>query len=233
MLSSLAQQTRRDLVRVCIAHMPPNGSPSTDRVIEFFSPTVAIEPLIFTDYGRFQMRGFVRTDQLRSCSSEWILFSDADMVYHPEYFERLALELEKHPAATNIITSGRKTTEKKAAIDLVDGHVSDARVLIADAFAKADAITLPNIKRARALGNSQIVNVKHGAHGGFYSPEGRKSDRGWGGRGQNTKSDFRFRNRISSAGGSFFPLNKWFRESVIHLNHDRDLEVHEHLEIQR
>src|SRR5687768_3449520 len=79
MLSSLAQQTAPNLVVIDIAHLPSNGQPTTEAVIERFSDRLNIRSSPWTDFDQFQFRGIVRNRQLRNCLTHWILFSDSDM----------------------------------------------------------------------------------------------------------------------------------------------------------
>lgn len=233
MLSSLAQQTQPDLVMVDVAHIAGNGNPTTESVCDLFRPYVAIKQSLWTDYQRFGMRGYVRTRQLQKCTTEWILFSDADMVYGPEYFERLAEELKNHSNARYLIASGRRTCDIEPANQLVDSCVKDSPAIVPDAFAKALPISWRRIKGPRGVGNSQIANVKHGAHGGVYVPDDANPDKGWHtSRGQDTRSDLRFRGRMC-AGGPRFNLPEWFSANIMHLNHNRDKQAGKHIEEQR
>lgn len=231
-LSSLAQQTRPDLFVIDVAHMPQNGKPTTEAVCDLFREKVSIKQTRWSDYEKFQRRGYVRSRQLQEARTEWILFADSDMIYAPEYFARLATELEKHPRAAYMLSSGRKTTEISQATTLVNGLVQDSPAHVYEAFYRAIAICLRRTKGARGAGNSQLVNVKHGAHGGHYVLPNRNPDWGWGPRGQDTKSDVRFRGRMRS-GGPLVPLPEWFALNVVHLNHNRDKDAQRHIEEQR
>ena len=83
MLSSLAQQTEPEHVVFDVSFTPNNGDPSTEAVIEAFDQ-VNIGSKVWEDYSVFQELGLVRTRTLRECQTEWLLFSDCDMLFHPE-----------------------------------------------------------------------------------------------------------------------------------------------------
>lgn len=235
MLSSLAEQTRPELVVVDIAHMTNNGSPETEAVISAFAPKLRLKSSLWTgaEYLQFQKRGLVRNRQLAECATEWLLFADCDMVYHPEYFERLVSELTtKHAAATCMLSTGRTSNPKEAANQLVASVDLTPGFHISDAFARANQ--LPKIRRGNVgAGFSQIINVRTAPHGGLYvSPENNR-DWSWANRHQKAKSDVQFRRRIAKLGGPRVRLAQWYRDGLIHLNHNRDKEFGRHLEEQR
>lgn len=231
-LCSLSEQTRKDLVMVDVAYIDGNGDPETVSVCDMFSD-LTIKDSVFDNYAVFAKRGNVRNAQLSDCKTEWILFTDSDMIYAPEYFERLAKELQSHKNAPYIIASGRRTTPKQTAIDLVNA-ICSYPIRIQGAFKAAQAIQVQKVKRPRGIGNFQLVNVRQmrEKHGGVYVPEAR--DRGWfHPKGQNTKSDVHFRRRICATAGPVRALPEWFSHNVIHLNHERDKDIGAHCEEQR
>lgn len=233
MLSSLREQTRQSCVVVDVAHLPENGTPRTEDVIASFAPHLNVKTSLWTDYALFQKRGLVRNRQLAECSTEWLLFADCDMVYHPEFFERLASELAGlHASARYMISSGRMSNPKEAANALVDSISVEHSHYVPGAFGLA--CKLPQIKRGNVgAGFSQIINVKHAPHDGFYVRPEKNKDWAWDKRHQKAKSDIQFRRRISRLGGPRARLSKWYREGLIHLNHNRDKEFGRHLEEQR
>lgn len=233
MLSSLCEQTRSNLIVIDVAHLANNGIPRTEDVITTFVPRLAIKSSLWTDYSEFQRRGLVRNRQLADCPTEWLLFADCDMVYHPDFFERLALELTgPHAEARYMISSGRTSNPKEAANQLVDSALVDRNHYVQDAFGLADR--LPKIKRSNVgAGFSQIINCRHAPHGGFYVRPEENRDWTWEQRHQKTKSDAQFRRKISRLGGPRQRLSGWFTAGLIHLNHNRDKEFGKHLEEQR
>jgi hypothetical protein len=233
MLSSLVQQTLAGVATVDIAHMNGNGKPNTEEVILFFQRRMKVESQWWSDWQAFQRRGYVRNLQLQRCKTEWIMFGDSDMVYHPDYFERLAYELEvKHAKASYMISSGRTSNPKEQTTAMVNSSINGDPVEIMNAFARANELPKHPMRNCGA-GFCQIINVKHAPHGGYYvEPDGSR-DWDWDRRGSNPRSDVQFRRRISSAGGPRQGLPQWFSENAIHLNHNRDPDAGRHLEEQR
>jgi hypothetical protein len=231
MLSSLAQQTVPELVTVDIACMRENGKPTTEEVAGRFSGGLKVELDFWDDFKAFQRRGFVRNKQLRECRTDWLMFGDSDMVYHPEYFERLCVELSlRHPVAKYMLSSGRTSNPKEKTNELVDFHVLDTAAEVAGAFKLADALPKHPMRNCGA-GFCQIINVKHCPHEGYYV-DGSNRDWDWN-RGSNPRSDVQFRRRVSGLGGQRQALPDWFTAGAIHLNHNRDPDFGRHLEEQR
>lgn len=232
MLSSLAQQTKPGLVAVDIAHMPGNGRPTTEQVCTMFGERLTIRHRAWASMEQFQYRGLVRNDQIAACRTEWLMFGDSDMVYHPEYFERLVAELAaNHARATYMISSGRMSNPKDRCNEVVNRFVTDKAVEVKDAWKLADTLEKRKMRNCGA-GFSQIINYIHAPHGGFYVDPARNNDWSWR-RGSNPKSDMQFRRRISKLGGHRKGLPIWFTFNAIHLNHNRDPEAKRHLEEQR
>lgn len=232
MLSSLAQQTQPGLIAVDAAHMPNNGKPSTEELRDLFSQHLHFKSSTWDNLDRFQYRGLVRNQQLQDCETEWLMFGDCDMVYHPEYFERLVAELQsKHATATYMLSSGRTSNPKEEANALVDLGVKDKAVIVANAFEQASELTKRSMKNVGA-GFCQIINMRHCPHGGFYVKPTRNADWGWH-KGSNPRSDIQFRRRVCRNGNARQSLPEWFSANAIHLNHDRDVEFGRHLTSQR
>lgn len=232
MLSSLAQQTASDRVRVMIAHHPPDGQPDTRDVIELFSRKITIQSQEFASLAEFQLRGLVRNRQLMECATEWLMFGDADMVYSPDYFETLLAYLDRHHAgATYMLSSGRMSNPKELTEELVCSKVNGKAVEVAGAFALADRLPKREMRNVGA-GFCQLVHATACPHGGYYVRPEENRDWRWD-RGSNPKSDMQFRRRIEKAGGRRVKLSQWFTDRALHLNHDRDPEAGRHLETQR
>lgn len=233
-VSSLLGQTSRSLVRLDVAYMPGDGDPSTERVLDAAAEWgLHVKRSPWTDLEAFSKRGDVRTRQLRECSTPWILFTDADMVYHPEYFERLVQVLQsEHNGASYLISGGRLSTDLDKANALVAEHDYRAGLKVNAPFQRALEVAQRRIRAPGGYGNSQIVHAQHGAHRGCYVVPGRNPDWGWGPRGQNTRSDVKFRRRMR-VGGPLHPLPEWFSSAVVHLNHSRDKDAGTHVTEQR
>lgn len=232
MLSSLAQQTEPGLVVVDVAHVPDNGLPTTEEVCRNFENRVSIRRSVWEDFGRFQLRGLVRNRQIQECQTEWLMFGDSDMVYHPEYFSALARELNgKHAEARYMLSSGRFSNPKELTNLLVDREVLHRPREVERAFALADELPKRRMGNVGA-GFSQIINARTCPHGGYYVRPEENKDWSWD-KGSNPRSDVQFRRRISQNGGPRIGLPRWFARGAIHLNHNRDPEAGRHLTEQR
>ena len=233
-LSSILQRTGDVPVYVRVAHLTGSGSPTTEATA---SPFVrAGMPLARfwwnpADAEEFQHRGLTRTSILRmsvELGSEWLLFTDCDMVYHPEYWTRLAAELEKRPEFPGILVAGRMSQDDPApASELVDSL--EYPCIVPDAWERAKH--LRHVRRsAVGAGYFQLINVRHCPHGGYYSA--KPEDHPWqSGKYWRTKSDHRFRRRI----GNVERLPLWFTRNAVHLSHVRDNQTADkrHTEEQR
>ncbi len=233
MLSSLYQQTKPGLLSIDVAHVHGNGTPSTESVLGAFIPGLDVRSSRWDDRTSFQKRGLVRNAQLTRCATTWLLFADCDMIYHPEYFEHLASELQNdHACATYMLSSGRMSSDKDLTNELVNSTVGATAVLIANAFQRAQMLPLTPRSNVGA-GFAQLINMKYAPHEGYYVDPERNPDWDWGKRMNKCRSDLRFRRRIASASGPGRKLPFWFTENVIHLNHDRDRDFGYHIEAQR
>lgn len=218
---------------VDIAHMTNDGNPTTEKVIESFRHRISIRSSLWEKFAMFQMRGLVRNRQINECDTPWIMFGDSDMVYNPHYFERLVSELEtNHIAATYMLSSGRMSNPKEQTNNLVDSYSDIYPEAINGAWSHADSLEKRQMRNCGA-GFSQIINVRHCPHGGYYVQPIGNRDWEWSHRGSNPKSDMQFRRRVAVNGGPRRPLSEWFTFNAIHLNHDRDPEAGKHLETQR
>lgn len=233
MLSSLVQQTRPELIAVDVAHMPGNGKPTTEDVCTMFENRLRVSRSEWESFESFQYRGCVRNQQLQECATEWLMFGDSDMVYAPDYFERLISELYRnHRKASYMISSGRTSNPKEQTTLLVNREVQDQAREVDKSFALADELP-KNPMRNVGAGFCQIINTFTCPHECYYVDSGSNRDWDWRKRGSNPKSDMQFRRRISKAGGDRRNLPHWFSEKAIHLNHDRDPDAGKHLEHQR
>lgn len=136
------------------------------------------------------------------------------------------------PTATYMLSSGRLSNPRQAANALVEEHQPTDGCHVSGAFALAS--TLPKIRRGNVgAGFSQLINVTHAPHGGYYVRKEETSDWSWDTRMQKARSDIQFRRRISRLGGPRRSLPHWFSAGLIYLNHNRDNEFGHHLEEQR
>lgn len=233
MLSSLAQQTARAHIVMSVAFVRGNGRPTTEQVLDLFNPRLKLCSQVWKSVERFQYRGLVRNLQLEQCDTDWLMFGDCDMVYHPEYFERLLKELDRnHSNATYMLSSGRVSNPKEEANKMVNREVLDVAREVPNAFALADALPKRPMRNVGA-GFCQLIHMRLCPHGGYYVKPEENRDWSWDRRGSNPKSDMQFRKRISKAGGPRQNLPDWFSANAIHLNHNRDPEAGHHITEQR
>lgn len=235
MLSSLAQQIASGLVAVDVACLVNNGEPSTEQVAAAFRGKVPVVVRLCFDFDKFQRRGLIRTDQLRDCFTPWIMFGDCDMVYSPDYFQKLLEHLNtEHRNACYMLSTGRMSTFEVETNSLIDSSEAVASQEVQDAFNRINALPkntrLPRINVG--AGYSQIINVQHAPHEGYYVKPDDCRDWDWT-RASNYRSDKQFRERIKKDGGNRVCLPDWFSWNAIHLNHARDLDVGHHIEDQR
>ena len=234
MLSSILQQEFFNLhdITVHIAFMAKNGTPSTESVIQYFqSKGLRIKTKTYNQLRHFEQRGIVRNRQLKYCKTPWLLFADSDMVYSRTFFHALYLHLEEsQPSARrSVITAGRisQPNDQKDATDCLVESMAYPQV-IADPFERCQILPKKQMSNVGA-GFFQLVNINECNHGGYYVDPLKCADRRWTEKGQKARSDAQFRRRI----GKKYKLPDWFSTHQIHLNHARDKEAGEHLEIQR
>ena len=234
MLSSLLQQSRPHTIVVDIAGPVDEGgdSPTNLEVASLFRGPLDIRTSMFADKAEFQARGLVRNRQIQECTTEWMLFGDCDMVYHPLYFESLLDTLKTlHPNATYMVSAGRTSNPKDLTNAMVDAEIPFPKI-VENAFEKADKLPKKSMRNCGA-GHSQIINMRHAPHKGYYVTPAENRDWDWEKGGSNPKSDMQFRRRIEQDGGKRQKLCQWFADNAIHLNHNRDPEVGKHTEEQR
>jgi len=237
MLSSLLDQNNQedyDLV-FDLAHVEEESTPSNKDIIDYFrSQGINIKARKYEGFDRFQFRGFVRNDQLKDCSTDYMLFADCDMVYHPDFFHKLINTLtteEKYKDYGGVMMAGRYSNPIEDANAIVDSEGFTSTPYVASSWKLASL--LPKIKRRSCgAGYFQLINAKTCKHGGLYVAEDSCRDWGWydGKKNmQKARSDQQFRRRVKIKE----QLPKWFHRAQIHLNHFRDNEHGSHLEIQR
>lgn len=236
MISSLLLQVKTsEPITMDIAYLKDTGTPTTYDVIDFFErfPDHSKKvKFVHHEYNEttlhtFNHRGLIRNDQLRDCKTDWQLFADTDMVYHPQFFYNLQVELEKHKEAEYMLTAGRLSGERQK-FDKLVSRVDTYPCVVPSAFDFAMPFAKRTMRNVGA-GFFQLVNNKYTQHGGLYvHPE---SCRDWNmqKKGLNPKSDMQFRKRV----GSTVKLPEWFSQNQIHLNHRRDPDAKQHITEQR
>ncbi len=177
--------------------------------------------------GSNMSRAIERTEQLRRCETEWILFTDCDMVRHPTFFARMARHVQDAGLSNyaGMISAGRKSNPQPQAEDLI----VEKWWRTGNVFAKVDVMQKTRCRDCGA-GHFQLVNLRHAPHEGYYSDDYIREGLATGI--WLTPSDSSFRKRISALAPRV-SLPKWFSINQIHLNHERDTQVGYHITRQR
>jgi hypothetical protein len=228
MLSSILQQgPARDLeVGVLVAHVEGTGDPTTEDVVAYFkNKGLNIRTQPYPDTSDFQYRGWTRNRQLDETDADWILFADCDMVYPTDFFGVTGelLREDMYKDNPHVLHSARFSTTLDPTENLMEDfeypeEIKDAYNLVS---------YLPGeVKSNIGAGFCQLVNVsllKNSAKP-YYCEPGKKIDYPYS-KFHKTKSDQRFRRRL---GREKIPLPLQY-----HMQHIRDNELGEHVEIQR
>jgi hypothetical protein len=82
----------------------------------------------FWDSQAFGERGHVRTRNLRSETSEFILFVDADMVYHKHFMAKLAVAAAKHRGEHKVLAAPRQSMSFEDGYDLVNAASYEGQI---------------------------------------------------------------------------------------------------------
>jgi len=224
MLSSLVGQP----VVVDVAHMPDNGTPRTEAVVDHFRGLgLAVHSTVFEDYAQFQYRGLTRNAQVQNCATPWICFADTDMVYRGDYWNMIRGDIERGAISMDypgMYTAGRMSNPPEAADALVASL--NGEMHIQHAFART--AVLPLIRRSN-VGAGYFQMLRTELCDGYYVPADTCRDHGWTNTYSKCRSDQQFRHRI----GAKTRLPRWYTQHAIHLNHARDNEAGHHLEVQR
>lgn len=226
MLSSILQQTTDELPKVDIAHQAGVGDPTCEAISdEYMRLGLQVHLTTIRDTETFQRRGLARNIQCGSLTTPWVLWADADMVYHPEFFVRLYAEMDT--AGPGILTAGR-WSQPNGNRGPTEALVETQRypTLVNRAYWWANR--LPKVARRNCgAGYFQLIRTEE-LHWYYVDSEECK-DHDWRKTYSKCKSDRQFRKRI----GTQTKLPKWFSEHEIHLNHNRDNEIGRHIEEQR
>lgn len=105
------------------AYLADTGNPSTGNVLEYFKKyglNVKHTRYELKEKNQFKYRGLNRTRQLLSSNADWILFSDPDHVFEPNFFAELYKTIKNMPlnqvgcffSRNKITTDAKKTYEE-------------------------------------------------------------------------------------------------------------------------
>ena len=225
MLSSLLQQISPPELVVDVAYQPNNGNPTTEVVLDYFENAgLKIRRTVCGEEIKGK-RGVVRNRQLAASDADWALFTDADMVYHPDFFADLAGQLAGPLAAeTRCLTSTRISLAKDHCKDFFNSptHPYIYPCTIPEVSQLVSTWPVYRISPAMGAGYFQMANIAHlrKNHKGRYL-NSRRNDRGW-----HTTSDKRFRGML---GG----VCRIKTKPEYHLNHERPREEGMSDDIQR
>jgi hypothetical protein len=240
MLSSIHNQNDKEKkfhIVTDIAHSINNGKPTTEESIDFFKKLgMDIISRPYDSYDRYQYRGMTRSDQIADCKTDYMLFSDCDMVYHPNLFLYLTdvlVENEEYSNYNGVMTCGRYSqpnhTIEKSNIFVNNMFEEDKPKYIENIWDLSNKKLQKKSRRNVGAGYWQLINMELCDHGGYYVSDRSCRDRGWEGKGQKASSDRQFRKRI----GIKKAMPEWFSKNQIHLNHNRDSMYQKHIKEQR
>jgi hypothetical protein len=233
MLSSIAQQKDAPELITNIAYAPGNGKPTTEAVCDLFSKKMRVKQTVCS-MEDIKFRGLIRNRQLAETDADWMLFADSDMVYDPLFFYDLGLRLagdlrneEKCISASRISLDKDACNQAVRAMNLMYPieveNAAEAAAGIPVNRGQGRGVGRDGVTRNVGAGYFQLANVnvlRAKFDGLYWDPKGRR-DPSWG-----YRSDRQFRRRV----GGTCPI---ITKPQYHLNHERDSDVGEHVEIQR
>jgi hypothetical protein len=155
--------------------------------------------------------------------TDWVLFSDCDMVYDPTFFAELAEKLKTLENVDGVVCVGRLSNDATKATNLVN---SLTYPLIVDESAALMAMISDREMGNVAAGYFQLVPVK--MLNGYYVEEGKSNDKHMFNKHFNPKSDLQFKKRFGNK-----KIKLSLKAKQYHINHTRDPEAGKHLEEQR
>jgi len=234
MMSSILQQ-KGNVPNIIfnVAYPQSNGNPTTENVCKLFKDNgLNVKETIYKNEVEIQKRGLVRNMQLKETDADWILFSDADMVYDPLFFEDLKNQLENTELKneTRCISAKRISLSKEYSKDYfnkIDKNIYPCIVPNVAQFVSKWPIF--KISRSCGAGYFQLANVKNlkeNCNGVYVDPQHCNDEAEFESY-HKTRSDQQFRRLV---GGTITIKTR----PQYHLNHERDNEENcKHLLIQR
>ena len=231
MLSSLLQQKSWQDNPVPDIKITVSVMPSIDRykgltqdIIETFDKHLDLE---FKEYANLG-RGILRSNDLKNTKADWILFTDADMLFHPEFFSEMSTNhLHKWKKFGNLITIPRMTISRPTSCDLVKTFDYSSKKSIENAFEKCWAIREGYSRRGRTPGAGyfQLVETEYIKDNNITYCDRRADASLFSKNGNKFRSDIIFRRKMNGV----VAIKKEPDETgsrdilkpVIHLNHWR------------
>ncbi|MFW6130814.1 MAG: hypothetical protein ACOC56_06470, partial [Atribacterota bacterium] len=175
----------------------------------------------------FGKRGVVRNDTIKTTKAKWVFFSDADMIFHPEFFADLwANHTRQWEGKGVVLTAPRWSTDIPSAYDIIDNEDYELNK-IENSFDKTNAITTGYSGNGRAPGAGyfQYVETKYMKENNIKYPYSNSERSLFNKRGNKFNSDIIFRRQFNKV----FKISKSRRSNnnldilppIIHLNHWR------------
>ena len=258
MLSSIVSQCddKIPVIRVNIAHVKNNGSPSCEDLASFFFHKYGLdfELVTYDNTEELQYRGLARNRQITKAKSDWILFADSDMVYTKTFWPSLKLFMDRNRKTDKMSHLGRYSCDVDLCDELLKKYAYPC--MVPNAATMCSQLPIRTMRNCGA-GYFQLIRratLMEKLDGIYVDP---KTCRDWSWkRGQKARSDIQFRRRVECykmhieellennkyTDGILKKKRKDDPEAVLsldelpvqfHLNHLRDNEIGKHLETQR
>jgi len=230
-LSSIADQDLPEDMEIvpAVCALSNNGDPTTEEVIRYFKRrrSLRVKFLEYQDQERFALRGYTRNDQLKLIDpdTDYVLFSDCDMVYSKGFFRELKAKLEPYKGQKAFYTVGRKSQRNVVAVNNMINALAYPRFVCGYEY----IINFSDRRMANVgAGYFQMMQPQFMER---FVAEGRNHDWHMFNKGLNPISDVQFRKGMEKSGVEIVR----FRTSAkqYHLNHNRDPEAAGHIEEQR
>jgi len=219
-----------------VCAMEYNGDPTTEDVAFHFNHWATEDDVDFKvkvmtyepkDIERFAHRGYTRNDQVKELdvNTDWVLFSDCDMVYSPNFFAELDYRLsELQPEMIpSVICVGRMSNDAQLVTNIIDNYAEEYPMRVKD----VNGIAELSKRKMKNVGAGYFQLVRKEWLDGYYVAEGTTRDKHMFKKGLNPRSDIQFRKRYERR-------LYWDMDNIqYHLNHLRDPDVEGHVEVQR
>jgi hypothetical protein len=137
MLSSVYQQIKsngNDIPRIIVklnlmSKIDPYAE-ITQKMVKIFDPLIELKVREYDKKEEFEKRGLTRNKDIEECSASWIFFSDADMIFHPEFFSDMSDNYVENWVGTgNLISGPRIDVSIVVANNLVDSREYNDKVI--------------------------------------------------------------------------------------------------------
>jgi len=171
MLSSLIQQKSwqnnpvpKINVKISMMSTKDRFTLLTQKMIRTFDRLIDISIKEYTDPDIFGNRGLTRSYDIQETRSEWLFFTDADMIFHPEFFSEISANyLDGWKGTGKIITSPRINVPTEASYELANGFDYDSFAPVPNAFDICWNLKGEYSCRGRAPGAGyfQLIEVKY------------------------------------------------------------------------